>query len=678
MTADHTVEDVTEHDYVVDDSPREDSFLRSKTHPLWPLLLLVTLETSLTGVLIRNSYFFADDILTFGFAHQEGWSWGFVFKNVYGHIAPIERLTHLIALDLRPMSFWLGGAMILFFYAALLLALVWVLRELQVQTAVALTILFVIGISTCLINEAMYFDQTVFLFPASTFMLLVLALYLRWNRTGINRYLYFSWGMFALAFASQERPLVVLVYLVILRYLVLPYRLAPGAKRPLWGDWRLWLPYALVGGAYTGYYLTIAPNRHTSLSTTITFFRLAIGDMLRILLGTPAQGTPAALTWLLIIAALGFLLTAIMLARRAPILLRSSLFFAACFCVNLYAVVQGIGGVFGAKGVAGQVQYYVDALTAVGISVGLMASPWVTGRVGMFRNQESAVESGPILITRGGHRRARRGAISAAALCLAVVVAHSIALPYGLSNVAAANSSMLVSRNWVSSLRGSLRRLDADHTKATLVPLTLPAYFVPGFEAPFNLEAPFLQLLPEWHPSDTGVVKMIGPNGSLLDARAGEAESLVGDTQIRARVTPYNAKVTFGPNGTTCVAIGRSGGAVAVTLPQPLSGSSVLAVDVHTYAKRMARGWLVAINGRNSSYNEIPTYIRPGNHRVVEALNAQTIRAFAFADLSGGTQFCVSSIEVGQLEMQWPNRTCNLVNSYGTPMSSVPCGRTWR
>ena len=39
--------------------------------------------------------------------------------------------------------------------------------------------------------------------------------------------------------------------------------------------------------------------------------------------------------------------------------------------------------------------------------------------------------------------------------------------------------------------------------------------FVPGFEAPFQLQQPFLMLLPEWRDSDHGWVSIVGPTGNL-------------------------------------------------------------------------------------------------------------------------------------------------------------------
>ena len=56
----------------------------------WPLLLIAIL-TAYTGYMIRGSYYFADDFLTFGYADPLGLSWSLVFLNLFGHVAPTER-----------------------------------------------------------------------------------------------------------------------------------------------------------------------------------------------------------------------------------------------------------------------------------------------------------------------------------------------------------------------------------------------------------------------------------------------------------------------------------------------------------------------------------------------------------------------------------------------------------
>ena len=70
---------------------------------VWPLLLIAAL-TAYTGVMIRHSYFYADDFLSFGYAHRLGLSWSLLDLNLFGHIAPTERFLHWLPLTISPLN----------------------------------------------------------------------------------------------------------------------------------------------------------------------------------------------------------------------------------------------------------------------------------------------------------------------------------------------------------------------------------------------------------------------------------------------------------------------------------------------------------------------------------------------------------------------------------------------
>ena len=490
----------------------------------WPLLVIALL-TGYIGFMIRGSYYFADDFLTFGYAHQLGLSWSLVFLNLFGHVAPTERLLHYLPQSISPFNYAVGEAIILILYAALMLSFLWVLRELRVGSTVTLTLLFLAGTSTVLLNETLYYDQTVFLLPASTFILCVTALFLRWTRTGQGWALYASWLVFAVSFITQERPLVVLVYLVLLRYVVLPYRRAPGGNRRWLSDWRIWLPFGAIAVAYVTYYLTIAPQSHTKDSVILTFLRLAGQAFMRVAIGIPITNASAWITWVELSALVILVALLLIFSPRRQLILRAAVFFVVCFIVNLEPVVQGIGGILGAKGVAFQVQYYVDALFALGIAVGLGSSDWVwQGRATLTqapRHRKAA---------EGNHRNSLRLVVIA---CAAFVVLHVALLPFGISSINQGNTAQAVGRVWVGNLRHSLAAIDASHP-ATLIPLTVPPSFDPSFESPFNLESSFFPLLPGWHDSQTGPVEVAGPTGALVPSSAGDAVS-VSPSRVRTR-----------------------------------------------------------------------------------------------------------------------------------------------
>ncbi len=615
----------------------------------WPLLLIALL-TVYTGVFIRHSYFWADDFLSFGFAHQLGLGSSLVFLNLFGHIAPTERLLHYLSLAISPFNYAVAETIILIIYAALLLSFLWVLRELRVGTAVTLVLLFVAGTSTILLNETLYYDQTTFLLPASAFILCVTALFIRWTRTGQGWALYLSWFVFALSFITQERPLVVLIYIALLRYVVLPYRQAPGGKHRWLSDWRIWLPYGCIAGAYVGYYLTIAPHSRTNNSLIIDFFRLAGEAFLHAAIGLPIANISAWITWVELVVVLLIVGTLLAFSSRRQIVLRAVVFFVVCFLVNLGAVVHGLGGIFGAQGVAFQIQYYVDALFALGLAVGIVCSDWVSrGRT--QRPRHTSIER---------DRRNNLGWVVAG--CAGVVLIHFAVLPQGIPSIDRGNDAQPIARAWMSNLRGSLAALSSARP-ATVIPLSMPASFDPGFEAPYDFESGIFPLLPEWHDYDTGPVEVAGPSGALVPSSAGDAISFTGGALAAATVVDLTP--VSGPPGAVCYQSNDRTGQLRMNLPHVVKGG-VVAADLSLTSESSFTITPFSVYGDTTSLATWPATVRRGTSRILVSLPGGPVNTVGFAEIPPGVRFCITALQIGSVLVHSSGAACNEIDVYGS------------
>jgi hypothetical protein len=623
---------------------------------------LIGLLVVFTGVMIRKSYFFADDFLVFGYAHKLGLRWSFVTLQLYGHIAPTERLLHITALSISPFNYAVGEAIILVLYALLLLSFLWVFRELRVGTAVTLTFLFLVGTSTVMLNETLYFGQTVFLFPSSIFILCVTALFIRWTRTGQNWALYASWLVFALSFITQERVFIVLVYLVLLRYLVLPYRVAPGGHRWGWPDWRVWLPFAAIAAAYLSYYLTIAPSSSVKPSEISNFLRLATGAFLRVAIGLPITNVARWVTWLEIVLVATSIVLLLIFSRRRALITRVVAFFVLCFAANMLPVVHGIGGVFGSKGVAYQYQYYVDALLVLGIAVGLACSSWLA----------------PAPATRGAHSVRRDWHFGSPALvvgCVVAIAMHLILVPSGISHVRDGNRAQEIGRTWMSNLRTSLRSIDAKRP-VTVVPLTMPPAFVPGFITPFDLQALVFPALPEWHDFDQGPVKVTGPAGTLLPSSAGDAVKLTSATGLEAAIGTQDLVRVDGPVDSVCYAGNAKPGQFRVSLPTAVPGVAAANLDLSTVHEITMTPF--SVGGTLTAVNQLPITRPAGDHRMIVALQGAPVDVLGFTGITPHSHFCLSSLQVGSLLVATAGgNPCQRVDKYGTAYDRVACGVPW-
>jgi hypothetical protein len=630
---------------------------------VWPLLLIAAL-TAYTGVMIRHSYFYADDFLSFGYAHRLGLSWSLLDLNLFGHIAPTERFLHWLPLTISPLNYAVGECVILTLYALLLLSFLWVLRELRANPVVVLALLLVTGSSVVLLNATLYYGQTVFLLPASTFILCISALFIRWIRTGRLWAIIGSWVVFAASFITQERPLVVLVYLVLLRYIVLPYRPAPGGSRRWLSDWRIWLPFAVVASAYVAWYLSVAPHSKTNLSEVWEFLGLIGQAFVRLAVGLPVTGS-SWVTWVAVAVVLILFAFVMVVSSNRPLVARATVFFLICFLVNLGVVFQGVSGAIGLKGIADQIQYYLDSLFVLGMAVGIVCSDWLNSGRRLTSGQQSR--------SSGRARRAKgSGETRWVVPACIVVVAYLIVLPFGVSSVDRLNSHQPVGRQWMSNFMRSLSAIDAAHS-GTVIPLTMPAAFDPGFESPFDLEANVFPLLPAWHAIDTGPVGVAGPTGEVLPVSAGDSVTQTASDLRAATLT--NLKLVTGPPGAACFKGSSRQGQILIGLPHSVGGS-VVAGDFLLTASRPFSAMPVSEDGSRVSFN-VPVSVTKESRRVIVPFALTPLTSVGLTAVSPGAHFCLTSVQVGAVLEHTYDGRCQIINIYGQPSTAKGCGVPW-
>ena len=483
---------------------------------------------------------------------------------------------------------------------------------------------------------------------------------------GTSGTLYMSWLVFALSFITQERPLVVLVYLVLLRYLVLPHRKAPGGERRWLSDWRIWTPFAAIAAAYVGYYLTIAPHSKTNESLILTFLRLTGQAFMRLVVGIPMSNPSTWIAWLefgVVVVIVGALLV---FSPRRQLVLRAIIFFIVCFLVNLAPVLHGIGGIIGAGGVAFSVQYYVDALFALGIAVGLACSDWV------WQGRGSPAKRARHQKAEGSPNSGLRWTIIA---CAAFVMLHLILLPFGVRSINSGNVAQKVARSWVGNLRHSLAGIDSAHP-ATVIPLTMPSSFDPGFEAPFDQESYIFPLLPEWHDGDTGPVVVAGPTGATVRTLAGDAVTV--NPMDVAFASTKNLSRASGPAGAACYRGNGRLGELGIGLPHTVKGG-VVAGNVFFNAQRSFSLLPFSVDDKSRiSVNVYPQTVRRGNSRIFMVLPGTSVSTIGIANISPRSHFCITGVQVGSVLEHPFGTTCQEIDAYGQAKNIVDCGVPWR
>ena len=399
---------------------------------------------------------------------------------------------------------------------------------------------------------------------------------------------------------------------------------------------------------------------------------MAAEGFLRVLVGLPLQGVPRWVTpveWLTLLAVLVTILVACRVKRRRKALIGATVYFVAAFAVNLFAVFQGVGGAVGISSIVGVQQYYLDPILALALAVGMVTSPLVSA-ADPKQGLEIECSTTPVSISLRS---------SVAWVCAAFVLLHIALLPFGMSAVLDSQGGQRLAASWVPTVRSSLSAADQSRTPTTILPLTMPAAFVPGFEAPFQLEQPFLPLLPEWQGSDRGSVKIIGPTGSLEPARALDSITLDGSQVTHGLAPPSRLSTHVNSNGDTCFTSRVEGGEFGISLPHKVSGGQI-AVDIHLSTARPLTLTPFVV-GPPLAANELPETVPAGNHRLVAALQGNSAGIIGFAYLNAHADFCVHSIQVAAVgAASGPQADqCHKVDIYGSPVGNrEPCGATWQ
>jgi hypothetical protein len=259
--------------------------------------------------------------------------------------------------------------------------------------------------------------------------------------------------------------------------------------------------------------------------------------------------------------------------------------------------------------------------------------------------------------------------------CIAIVALHVALLPFGVSNVLDSQGGQTYAANWVHNVRSSLAAVDQAQAPTTILPLTMPAAFVPGFEAPYELEQPFLNLLPEWHGSDRGQVVIIDSSGHLQPARAIGGVTLTGPEAAEHLGPAYSLSTHVNGSGDACFSSKTDGGQFRVVLPQTVTGEQ-LAVSLQLDSRHRLSLTPFVIGPPAVTVNYFPETVPAGSHRMMASLQSTPATIVGFSGVPANADFCVQGIQVAAVGVPSPSQPgqCQPVNIYGTAAGPLePC-----
>src|SRR5882724_4718209 len=347
-------------------------------------------QTLIVWYAIRDNFFKDDDWLVLYRAEEMGLTWRFLALDVYQHFAPVNRFIYWISQHYAPGSWPLARSLIgacLFLWLVSVWTCCRVARTSLPRTLVALG---PVGLSVFTAFPALWFGCAAHVFPAAAGSAFTVALFLWWHRRGGWVPLGLAWFAFAATLLTQERPLIVFPYLLLLHYLVL----APGPLRRIPArvirDWRIWSGIAAIWVGYFAYFMRVyyGPLPRPRLSQLLGFLVFTIGRFASGLAGLRSlppfvwradaimDDVAGAAAALILAACAGWTI------HRNRWNARVWAFFMLAFMGNMAMLGWGRVGVFGIEGVGGNLQYYCDICMLLAWSLALLrlpsdGAPWV-------------------------------------------------------------------------------------------------------------------------------------------------------------------------------------------------------------------------------------------------------------------------------------------------------------
>jgi hypothetical protein len=587
-----------------------------------------------------------DDLILFNVA-SKGLSRHLLAYNLYEHFAPLDHLFYWIELRLAPFDPLTATAIITALVLGMLLALEWLLRELQVGCVMRALAVAVLGTSVVTFVASTWWGAGVDIPVALTAILLIMAAHVRAMRLRSWRWHLVTVALMAVGVAVSERAIFTAEYLVLLDFAV---GLRQGTLRAGWQRvWsaKWWLApvfaVAVAGAALIGKYYYLAyplpPMTEVVKLVSVTFGKWFVPALAG---SYTSVGAPRAIALLFTGLAVAVCAWLIAIDRRnlGPILL-----FGVAFVTDY--VFLGINrlGIYPIADLGGNLDYAAWILPVFAVSVALLRVP------------KTAI---PRVL-----RHARLG----------VAVA-------GLAGVAIlANTAWFVQSKFTILNHGyqywtNLRADESEWSShsVTVLPLGMPLDLAAPFVDPYGrLDV----VLPEVDPdvrvglhdpgSSPRVVMADGTTraAALRPAVTAGAAALAGARAVDGALTSRDGLPCF--TGATPAAY------LQVTLPRPVTGAPLL-LELAYYADRDSTVSFTTVSGAGgANINPVGSALYAGTHTGVFPLDGVDAAQLQITSLSAGVRVCFTSLAIDTPVLPAVDGTCRTVDRFGDVGDLTPC-----
>ena len=594
--------------------------------------------------LVAGSQFYTDDLLYLQQGARDNITWTWLSQESYGHFAPIFRLIYAFVARVGGVDWALAAAVLATLLTLMFAALAWFTTLLVGRRPLALIIAVAGATSIPALRTTLWMASGVQVIGGAMCMAFCIAGFIAYLKSGRRLAIVVSLGALAVGLVWQERPILTIGYLVLIRYLFFPPSRAP-RRQWLTREALLWAPYLTVIVVYLGYRLFVfdsSPAPGTLAAGWSLFKSGLVRSYLPSLLGVRLDQDagwfePASIVGALLLVGA---FVALAITRRGA--WRCVVFLLATYAAGRLGADGG-----DAVALSRDLQYFVDPYLATLFALCLGAA--------LPRREP----------------RPFRSLVPAVAVVVAAIVGVVTALSW--TDVVRNNAQTGAH----SYLDRAIAELEADGP-VDLVSLKVPYSVAFPFVDPYTDQVQFLtvdkQLATDIDATSPRKV-VIASDGSVVPVHP-VTLGHTGDMAASARAIGPGATLTAGPAG-ACLS-GGARSAIKVKLPAAAPIPEAAAFQLTYTSGSDAKIRVVPYRGAESGTDQWPSVLRAGTDRtVVGRLDGEPGDGLLIVSPKRVRDLCISDVWIGMLAIDTPDG-CRVINHFGDHTDQVAdCSRSW-
>ncbi len=621
---------------------------------LWLVSGLILVQGLWIFNLNRRSFILVDDYLFLQQAIESDLSVDYLRTDMFGHFSPLLRIVYKLMATFASGQFIYFAIVLALFAAGVIAAVAFMIRQISTRPIVLWYAVITVGFAIWTLRPALVFTNGIHVLLATGFSTLAVAFFIRLCVTGSRRSLWAASAAYLLAVLVQEKPLLLPLTLVLLRYGVLAETSCPLRRLPrqVVRDWSTWAPLFVIWllsaiNQIAFYRPNVAPASVDDVIETLGLSARAFVQSLAGFWGDVLDPPwRVAACWLVLLLMVAFVAWTSWARRGAWIVWA---LFAVVYLANFALLAWGRVGLYGPSFVL-EANYYLEVGVCWVMCVALALRRPL--RRAALDGRARSADSWP--------------AVAILTLLIAIFLPHVLVTAPRFADRAIGSASAV--RDYLDNANGDLDRLRQAGQPFDVVPtLAPPAYIFAGITSPYTELVNVLRIFhrPVEPVPAGGRPVIVDDAGVVRDTRPVVLDEWTDPGQGCSRVEP--------------------GGQLEVPITASSSTSGLWLVVRYT-AESDATAQVTGFDNSRYFDTALPTGLDGQGTLAIARIPDPAIDAVRIRLLNGGP-VCIATVAAVELvaaDPATPDRDpgampgeCWLVDQTGSRVQPQPCPASW-